>query len=240
MILSRTNCTEFAHWLETAKDDGGSALIDKASGWTSFDVVAKLRNITRIKKVGHAGTLDPLAEGLLILCFGKATKQTEYFQNLRKTYLATVKLGAITKTDDSEGDEEHVKSTDGITNEAILSVINRFVGKILQTPPIFSAKKVNGKRLYKLAREEKKVEIKPVEVEIYGIGKILINMPSVQFIVECSKGTYIRSLARDIGNELGCGGYLSSLRRLSIGEYDVNDAITVTEFQELSLQVNSE
>lgn len=233
-MLSKTNQIEFDRWREIAVDEGASAMIDKPLGWTSFDVVAKLRNLLQIKKVGHAGTLDPLADGLLILCFGKATKTIESYQNLKKKYSATVKLGATTKTFDSEAGEENIKSLDNIDNQSILETLDSFVGTIMQVPPIFSAKKIGGKRLYKLARQEKTIEIKPVEIQIYKIDEIEINLPFVRFNVECSKGSYIRSLANDFGAKLGCGGYLSALRRIAIGEYEVENAITINEFIEHS------
>jgi tRNA pseudouridine55 synthase len=233
MFLTSNNQNNYNEWLENAPVNGSFALIDKDKDWTSFDVVAKLRNITRIKKVGHTGTLDPLATGLLIICFGKATKQANEYLGLPKKYRATVKLGATTKTDDSEAEEENIKPTENITNDRILDTLNSFVGKIMQKPPIFSAKKVKGKRLYKYAREDESIEIEAVEVEIYGIDNINIAVPFLSFDVKCSKGTYIRSLARDIGEMLGTGGYLHDLRRTEIGEYNISDSLRVNEFVEL-------
>ncbi len=232
MILTRENKNDISEWYRTALAEGASALIDKDSDWTSFDVVAKLRNLTKIKKVGHAGTLDPLATGLLILCFGKATKTISGYQDLEKEYHAVIKLGAVTKTDDSEGEEENILPTDNITDTEIVEAINSFKGEIMQVPPIYSAKKVKGKRLYKLARKGIETEIEPVKVTIYGISDIDIRMPYAEFTVRCSKGTYIRSLARDIGTSLGCGAYLHGLRRTAIGAYNVKNALKIQEFVE--------
>ncbi len=233
MFLTRNNQNEYPQWLENHSINGSFALIDKDLDWTSFDVVAKLRGVTRIKKVGHTGTLDPLATGLLIICFGKATKQANDYIGMPKKYYAEVKLGATTKTDDSEADEENITDVDNLSENQINQVLQSFLGKIWQRPPMFSAKKVKGKRLYKMARNNQTIEIEPVEVEIYSIENISIEIPFLRFDVKCSKGTYIRSLARDIGDKLGCGAYLSALRRTTIGEFNITDAISVDQFVEL-------
>jgi len=233
MFLTRNNQNEYLEWLANANENGSFALIDKDKDWTSFDVVAKLRGTTRIKKVGHTGTLDPLATGLLILCFGKATKKSNDYLGLPKEYRANVKLGATTKTDDSEADEENITNIDNISENRIRNTINSFVGKIMQKPPMFSAKKVKGQRLYKLARKNESIEIEDIEVEIYLIENIAIDLPNIYFDVKCSKGTYIRSLARDIGVKLGTGGYLYELRRTKIGDYNISDSLSVNEFVDL-------
>lgn len=232
-FLTKNSSRNFAEWIETVREDGAFALIDKDKDWTSFDVVAKLRNLVRIKKTGHAGTLDPLATGLLILAFGKATKRLQNYVATEKEYYAKVKLGAVTKTDDSEADEENILDISDIIEDDIISAVNSFIGKIQQIPPMYSAKKVKGQRLYKLARKNMEVEIAPSDVEIFSIENIKINKPYVEFLVKCSKGTYIRALARDIGAKLGCGGYLFDLRRTAIGEYKVGDALKIEEFSEL-------
>ncbi len=229
MVLSKSNIILFEDWLQEARSSGGTLLVDKDLSWTSFDVVAKLRNQFHVKKIGHAGTLDPLATGLLILCLGKDTKTIESYQNMSKEYIAEIKLGATTATDDSEGEEQNITDSRHLTKENIEIAIAAFVGKIEQIPPIFSAKKVNGKRAYKLARENKEVELTASLVEIYSIDILEINLPIVKIKVACSKGTYIRSLARDIGQKLGVGGYLSSLRRTRIGEFSAEDAFKVPE-----------
>jgi len=232
MILSKNTINELSDWYNDIIESGGTVLIDKDIGWTSFDVVAKLRGITKIKKIGHAGTLDPLATGLLIICLGKATKTIDSYQNLGKMYQGDIRLGATTKTDDSEGEEENIITELNYTDEEIINVINSFIGEIEQIPPMFSAKKVNGQKLYELARKNKIIELKPSIINIYNINIKKIDLPFVSIEVECAKGTYIRALARDIGRKLGCGGYLSKLRRIAIGEYNVDTALTINEISE--------
>ena len=230
MILSRRNTDCFKEWIDTANSAGATVLIDKDISWTSFDVVAKIRNASKVKKVGHAGTLDPLATGLLILCLGKATKTIESYQGLPKEYIAEIKLGATTVTDDSEGDEENIFNTDNISEADVRLALNKYIGEIEQIPPQYSARKVDGKRMYELARKNIQVEAKPTKVEIYSIDILNIEMPVVKVKINCSKGTYIRSLARDIGKDLLCGGYLLSLRRTKIGDYCSDDALTIKDF----------
>lgn len=233
MILSQSNLNEIDSWYSEASANGAVLLIDKDKSWTSFDVVAKIRGLTRIRKIGHAGTLDPLATGLLILCLGKFTKKINEFQDWNKRYTGIIKLGATTKTDDSEGEEENITDVSNIKNEEIEFAVNSFEGKISQIPPKYSAKKVDGQRLYMLARKNIDVEIKPVEVTVHKIEIKDISLPYVTIDVLCAKGTYIRSLARDIGAKLGVGGHLSELRRTAIGEFSVNDALTVKTFNEI-------
>ena len=217
---------------------GVAVLIDKPKNWTSFDVVAKLRNTVGKKlgikklKVGHAGTLDPLATGLLILCIGKATKQIEAFQGLPKCYLADMKLGAHTKTYDAEAQEEDIQAVDHITESIIENQIATFRGEILQTPPIYSAIKVKGKALYKYARKGEEVAIKSRTVVIHDYTLKSYNAPQMQCEISCSKGTYIRSLAHDLGQQLGVGAYLSDLRRTAIGAYSIDDALFLPSFIE--------
>lgn len=232
LFLNKSSLEIVGTWLETARETGGAALIDKESGWTSFDVVAKLRSLTKIKKIGHAGTLDPLATGLLIICLGKATKQIEQFQGQPKRYEAVIKLGATTRTDDAEASEENIAETEAITAESITAAIEKFIGEIEQIPPVFSAIKVNGRPLYKSARKGETVEPRPRLVQIYGITIRSISLPFIELEVHCGKGTYIRSLARDMGALLGCGGYLHSLRRTAIGDYNVGNAITISDVRE--------
>ena len=209
---------------------GSVMLIDKEKDWTSFDAVNKLRwairNSYSVKKikVGHAGTLDPMATGLLIICSGKMTKSIETYQGQRKIYSGTICLGATTPSYDAETEIDAQFSLDGITKERVLKEAEKFIGKIEQIPPIFSALKTNGVRNYKLARKGEAVEVKARPVEIYKFEITEIELPSVNFVVECSKGTYIRSLAFDLGKALNNGGYLTSLRREAIGEFKVDDA----------------
>lgn len=233
MFLDKTSVSSFNEWIELANLSGGALLIDKDLKWTSFDVIAKLRNLLKIRKIGHAGTLDPLATGLLIICCGKATKSINQFQGLNKTYLAKIKIGATTETDDSEKDEENIKDYSFVTKDDIINACKSFEGQILQRPPAYSAKKVKGKRLYQLARQGIKVEIEPVEVFVDYIKILNIELPNIDIEVKCSKGTYIRALARDIGEKLGTGAYLASLRRIKIGDYSIEKALKITEIQKL-------
>lgn len=209
---------------------GKVLLIDKPLHWTSFDVVRKIRNTIRIKKVGHAGTLDPLATGLLIICTGKYTKKINEYMAREKEYTGTFTLGATTPTYDLESEPENFHSTDSITDHLINSTILKFIGEISQVPPAHSAIKVDGKRVYELARKGKEVKLDPRKITIWEFEIIKIELPEVYFRVVCSTGTYIRSLANDFGRELGCGAYLSSLRRTRIGEFNVSTADTVDSF----------
>lgn len=236
MILTKSNVSQYKAWLDKVNSTGAAALIDKDADWTSFDVIAKLRPLIKIKKIGHAGTLDPLATGLLIVCFGKATKTISSYQDMRKSYSGVIKIGATTKTDDSAAVEENLKDYSNITQIEIRNTINNYIGEIWQKPPIFSAKKIKGQRLYQLARKNVSVEIEPVKVIIHKIDILNIQLPYISIDVECAKGTYIRALARDIGQDLGTGAYLSSLRRTAIGEYNVDDALRISDFVELAGQ----
>jgi tRNA pseudouridine55 synthase len=242
-ILTRQALTgdgSYDAWLSALAETGGVALVDKGKDWTSFDVVAKLRGIVRMKKIGHAGTLDPLATGLLIVCLGKMTKSINDFQEQTKAYRAVVKLGATTKTDDAEADEENVTPLEALTNEQIESALSGFVGDIKQIPPMFSAIKKNGVPLYKLARKGQEIEREERSVSIYTIDVESLALPFCTINITCSKGTYIRSLARDVGATLGVGGYLADLRRTSIGSYSVDDALTISEISQLHAQLQAQ
>jgi len=212
-------------------------LIDKPLQWTSFDVVRKIRHLTRVKKVGHAGTLDPLATGLLILCTGKFTKKINEYMAREKEYTGTITLGATTPTYDLESKPENFRSPENISEEKIKSTTNSFLGEIMQVPPTHSAIKVEGKRVYELARKGKEVKLEPRKVFIKEFEITAIELPCVHFRVVCSTGTYIRSLANDFGEALTCGAYLSSLCRTRIGEFKIEDALRINEF-EVSLKNN--
>jgi len=223
-------------------------LIDKPKDWTSHDAVAKIRGIARKEtgqkkiKVGHAGTLDPFATGLLIVGIGReATKRLDEFKALPKTYIATLKLGATSDTQDSAGvitkTFKHL-NTQTISEEKIKSVLKQFIGKQLQTPPMYSAKKVGGKKLYELARKGIEIERQPNEIEIYDIKLLNYKYPDLQIEVDCSTGTYIRTLAYDIGEKLNTGAYCDELRRTKIGDYDVKDAIEPTKVKNYGLSIN--
>jgi tRNA pseudouridine55 synthase len=216
--------------IENTFEEGRVLLIDKPLHWTSFDVVKKIRNTIQIKKVGHAGTLDPLAAGLLIVCTGKFTKKINEYMSQEKEYTGTITLGAVTPTYDLESEPVNYKSLDAITEEMIQRTTQQFTGKILQTPPIHSAIKQNGKRVYLLARQGKEVIMEPRKITIHEFEIISIEMPVITFKVVCTTGTYIRSLANDFGEALGCGGYLSKLRRRRIGNFKVEDAMSVEAF----------
>ena len=213
---------------------GEIIMIDKPLNWTSFDVVCKIRNAVGVKKVGHAGTLDPMATGLLILCTGKKTKEILSFQDLEKTYTGSILLGKKSKSMDLETELIGDEDISSIKDEDIYNVREKFVGDILQIPPMYSAIKFKGKSLYNMARKGKTIELKPREVSVSKFEILEINKPYVKFEITCSKGTYIRSIANDFGEELGCGGVLSSLRRTAIGNYSVNDALSITDFVFLS------
>jgi tRNA pseudouridine55 synthase len=207
--------------------EGKSLLIDKPLHWTSFDVVRKLRNILQIKKIGHAGTLDPLATGLLIVCTGKFTKKINEFMAAEKEYTGTISIGAVTPTYDLESEPEQHKDYSFVTEELLQAVAQQFVGAIEQLPPIYSAIKKDGVALYELARRGVEVELKPRPVTIKSFELTNIDLPIVHFKVVCSTGTYIRSLANDFGAALGCGAYLSNLRRTRIGTFAVADAVGI-------------
>jgi tRNA pseudouridine55 synthase len=219
--------------------EGETLLFDKPLTWTSFDVVGKIRwHIKRylgVKniKVGHAGTLDPLATGLLVICTGKHTRLLSGLQADEKEYTGTFFLGATTPSYDLETEPENFKPTDGISEEAIVRAAATLTGSIFQEPPLFSAKKVDGKRAYNLARKGKEHVLDKVPVVVSEFQITRVALPEVDFRVVCSKGTYIRSLARDLGAELGCGAYLSALRRTRSGEYSISDAMQVADFVQI-------
>ena len=207
--------------------EGHVFLIDKPMDWTSFDVVNKIRwNIRKsydLKKikVGHAGTLDPRATGLLLVCTGKLTKRIDEFQAQEKTYTGTIKLGVTTPTYDLESEEDQTFPTEHLTEEIINEATKQFIGEIEQFPPMHSAIKVDGKRLYELAREGQEIERKARKITIHDFKITKIDLPFVDFEVNCSKGTYIRSLAFDFGKAVNSGGYLTALRRTKIGDFDI-------------------
>ncbi|MFM1874850.1 MAG: tRNA pseudouridine(55) synthase TruB [Bacteroidota bacterium] len=215
-------------------------LFDKPLGVSSFSIVNRVRGIIKRKlkvkniKVGHAGTLDPLATGLLVVCTGKKTKSITAIQDAEKEYTGTITLGGITPSYDLESEVESGFPTDHITEELVRKTAENFEGELDQMPPVFSAKQVDGKRAYELARKGQEVVLQPKRITIREFEVIGFRsgvMPEVDFRVTCSKGTYIRSLAHDFGKALRSGGYLSALRRTRIGEFSVQDAITADQFQ---------
>jgi tRNA pseudouridine55 synthase len=212
--------------------EGKIWLINKPFRWTSFDVVNKMRYRLKTKKIGHAGTLDPLATGLLILCSGKMTKRIEEFQAREKEYTGKLVLGQSTASHDLETPVSEAQDISFLTEENIRNAVKNFLGPIQQIPPVHSAIWVNGKRAYELARKGKEVEMKSREVFIHDFEITSVGLPVVGFRVVCSKGTYIRSLARDFGASLGTVAYLSELCRTRIGEFKLHDALTIDQVTE--------
>lgn len=213
-------------------EEGTVILIDKPLHWTSFDVVRKIRGNIRIKKVGHAGTLDPLATGLLIICTGKFTKKINEYMAQEKEYTGSFTLGAVTPTYDLESNPEQFKSIDHITADMLHTATKPFIGEIQQVPPIYSAIKKQGTALYELARRGEEVDLQPRSISIKQFELTDINLPVISFKIICSTGTYIRSVAHDFGKQLGCGAYLSALRRTRIGAFDVAEAMTMDAFMD--------
>ncbi len=210
-------------------DAGQLLLLNKPSGWTSFDVVNKLRYKLKIKKIGHAGTLDPLATGLLIICTGKMTKRIEEFMGLEKEYTGTFVIGQTTPSYDLETEVSDPVDISSVTKDLIQDAVTSLTGTISQLPPVHSAIKIGGKRAYKFARQGKEVELKPRDVEVSEFEITSVALPMINFRIVCSKGTYIRSLARDLGESLGVGAYLSQLCRTRIGTFKLEDALSIDD-----------
>jgi tRNA pseudouridine55 synthase len=212
---------------------GALLLVNKPKNWTSFDVVNKLRYALTRKvgkiKVGHAGTLDPLATGLLIICTGKMTKELDSFQAEAKEYIGTFKIGAVTATYDAETEELDVKDISAISESDIIGAAKLFEGQIEQFPPVYSAIKINGKKAYDMARSNQKVEMPSRSVAISLFEITAVNLPEVAFKIQCSKGTYIRSLAHDLGQKIGVGAYLTSLVRTKSGDHKLADAFELND-----------
>lgn len=214
----------FKDWSE-----GEVLLIDKPTGWTSFDIVKKVRNAVGIKKVGHAGTLDPLASGLLIICTGRFTKKIDEYQDRQKEYEGSLVLGKTTPSFDLESEVDAVFDVSHITEAMIKEAAGSFVGEIEQVPPAFSAIKIEGKRAYEMAREGKDVTLKSRRVTVSKFEITDNRMPEIDFRIQCSKGTYIRSLVRDLGLKLNSGAYMSRLVRTAIGEFRLENAWQIDE-----------
>ncbi len=214
----------------------GIILVDKPKGITSHDVVDIVRRRLKIKKVGHAGTLDPLAQGLLIILVGKCTKLFSKFSGLDKEYSGVLKLGEVTATGDSQGEVTQRKEWAQISEDRIREAFSLFIGETKQVPPMVSALRVGGKRLYKLARRGIVVERTPRKIKIYSLEILKIDLPFVEFRLHCSKGTYVRKLAEDIGEKLGCGAHMVKILRLSIGSFKLGKAIALDDINESHLQ----
>ena len=218
-------------------ESGVVLLINKEINWTSFDVVKKIKNLLKEKfrfkkiKVGHAGTLDPLASGLLVVCTGKSTKMISEIQNQKKEYTGELTMGATTPSYDLETEINNRYDISNISESDISSKTKLFIGEVSQKPPIFSAIKVKGERLYEKARRGEKINIKKRKITVYNFKLTKILLPKIHFIIECSKGTYIRSIAHDFGKSLNNGAHLSKLVRTKIGEFDLKDAKSIIEFE---------
>ena len=204
----------------------GIVIIDKPAGWTSQDVVSKLRGVLRTRRIGHGGTLDPMATGVLPVFVGRATRGVEFFEHAEKTYEATLRFGLTTDTEDISGTVLEEKEV-SISEEEFLAVLPKFRGKIQQIPPMYSAIKVNGQKLYELARKGKEVERQSREIEIFRLECLEFSGNEARLLVHCSKGTYIRTLCKDIGAALGCGGCMAALRRVTAGEYGIDEAVSL-------------
>ena len=220
---------------------GALILVDKPQGWTSFDVVNKIRFLLKKKynvkniKVGHSGTLDPMATGLLLICTGKFTKELQYLTGLDKKYEGEITLGIETATYDAEGEIISEQEVPSLSNVEIEKILSEFKGEIDQYPPAYSAIKKDGKKLYELARAGKEVVLESRKVKVYDIQLLSVNAQILKILIHCGSGFYVRSLAHDVGDKLGCGGHLSALKRTSIGEYRLESAYTVKEIEEFLL-----
>ena len=219
---------------QTNDDPIGVLLVDKPQGMTSHDIVARMRRVFRIKKIGHAGTLDPMATGLLLILVGKATKVSQFLMSMDKEYTGTVKLGEATDSQDADGEIVETKTVPELTQADLEKEMATFMGDQYQTPPMFSAKKVNGQKLYKLARQGKTIEREARVIHVSRYDILDFNLPEVSIIVGSSKGTYIRTLAHDLGERLGCGGHLCALRRTQVGKFRIEDANTLEEIENMA------
>ncbi len=212
----------------------GILLVDKPQGITSHDVVSKLRRIFHIKKIGHAGTLDPMATGLLVMLIGKATKVSQFLMSMDKEYTGTIRLGQSTDSQDADGELVEERPVPDLGEDAVRKEMKSFIGDQYQTPPMFSAKKVNGQALYKLARKGKTIEREPRVINIAKFEMSRFELPEIDFLVACSKGTYVRTIAHDLGERLGCGGHLCRLHRTGVGQFRVEKSATIEALEGMS------
>ena len=219
---------------EPRTDPEGVLLVDKPRGPTSHDIVDRVRRFLHMKKVGHAGTLDPMATGLMLILVGRATKVSQYLMSLDKEYTGTVTLGVTTDSQDAEGEILGEAPVPELDRAALEEAMKGFVGDQYQTPPMFSAKKIDGQPLYKLARKGKTVEREPRVIHVSAFELTGLDLPRFTFRLRCSKGAYVRTIAHDLGAALGCGGHLSELRRTEVGSFNVDKAATLDELEALS------
>jgi tRNA pseudouridine55 synthase len=221
--------------LTPQREPEGLLLIDKPGGLTSHDVVYHVRRKLHIKRVGHAGTLDPMATGLLVILVGKATKASQYLMGSDKVYEGTVKFGIVTNSQDADGEVMETNPVPGFTAAQIEEAMSSFIGDQYQTPPMFSAIKIDGVPLYKLARKGEEIEREPRFIRISKLETLGFESPDLRFRMFCTKGTYVRTFAHDLGRKLGCGGHLCALRRVASGELSVENAIALDAFEALPL-----
>lgn len=219
----------------TKTDPEGILLVDKPTGCTSHDVVSRLRRKLQMKRIGHAGTLDPLATGLLIMLIGRATKVSQFLMSLDKVYEGTLKLGESTDSHDSDGELSETVAVPQLNEEDVREHMQSFIGDQYQTPPMFSAKKIKGVPLYKLARKGQVVEREPRFIRIASLDLISFDLPYLTFRVACTKGTYVRTLAHDLGQKIGCGAHLTALRRTEIDRFSINEAAPLDALEAMSM-----
>ncbi|OAM91173.1 tRNA pseudouridine(55) synthase TruB [Termitidicoccus mucosus] len=216
------------------KEIEGVLLIDKPTDHTSHDVIARLRGILKMKRVGHAGTLDPMATGVLVVLVGKATRASQYLMSLDKEYTGTVTLGKVTNTQDAEGEMLETRPVPPLTEAQVLAAMKTFVGDQYQMPPMFSAIKIDGVPLYKSARKGEDIEREPRFIRISKFELERFASPEIDFVLRCSKGTYVRTVAHDLGQKIGCGAHLSSLRRTATGRFTIDQCVTIEQLQAMS------
>lgn len=217
------------------KEIDGVLLVDKPTDHTSHDVIARLRGKLKMKRIGHAGTLDPMATGVLVVLVGKATKVSQYMMSLDKEYAGTITLGRVTTTQDAEGETLETIPVPPLTHAQVVAALKTFVGDQYQMPPMFSAIKIDGVPLYKKARQGEEVEREPRFIRVASFEATAFASPNIDFVVRCSKGTYVRTLAHDLGQKLGCGAHLSKLRRTATGKFTIAQCLTMDEIESLSL-----
>lgn len=217
------------------KELDGVLLVDKPTDHTSHDVIARLRGKLKMKRIGHAGTLDPMATGVLVVLVGKATRASQYLMSLDKEYAGTIKLGQVTNTQDAEGEVLETRPVPPLTEADVRAAMQSFVGDQYQTPPMYSAIKIDGVPLYKMARKGEEIEREPRFVRVSSFELTRFALPEVDFVLRCSKGTYVRTIAHDFGAKLGCGGHLSALRRTATGKFVISQCLTLDQIQALTL-----
>jgi len=221
--------------LKPVKEIEGVLLVDKPSGMTSHDVVYRLRRKLQIQRIGHAGTLDPMATGLLVMLIGKATRISQYLISVDKVYEGEITLGSTTNSQDAEGEVMESRPVPPLTEEQLRDTMKTFLGDQYQTPPMFSAIKVGGVPLYKMARQGEEIEREPRFIRVAAFELLSLNLPKLTFRLDCTKGTYVRTVAHDLGGKLGCGAHLSALRRTGSGKFSIGQCTTLDDIQAMSL-----